>query len=117
MLSEFFRRAGWHVTLAAPQDMADFKRHFHVDWFDAVCLSIASDRHLESIASALPELMGESVNSRLKLYVGGPMAQAVPAQLSMPGAQVLGHNALQTVEVVTEAVLVLARQFDLTQRS
>lgn len=116
MLSEFFRRAGWHVTLAAPQDMADFKRHFQVDWFDAVCLSVASDRHLDAIASALPELMGESVNSRLKLYVGGPMAQTAPEQLNMPAAQVLGHNALKTVEVVTEAVLVLARQFDLTQR-
>jgi len=116
MLSEFFRRAGWHVTLAAPQDMSDFKRHFQTDWFDAVCLSISSDRHLEDIAMALPELMQESVNSRLKLYAGGPMAQFAPEQLNMPQAVVLNHNALKTVEVVTQAVAMLARQFDLTQK-
>jgi methanogenic corrinoid protein MtbC1 len=116
MLSEFFKRAGWHVTLAAPQDISDFKRHFQTDWFDAVCLAIATDRHLEDIARVLPELMAESVNSRLGLYVGGPMTQFAPDQLNIPCAQVLNHNALKTVEVVTEAVRSLSRQFDLTQK-
>jgi methanogenic corrinoid protein MtbC1 len=116
MLSEFFKRAGWHVTLAAPQDISDFKRHFQTDWFDAVCLSIATDRQLEDIARVLPELVAESVNSRLRVYVGGPMAQCAPGQLNIPGTQVLDHNALQTVAVVTENIVNLARQFDLTQR-
>ena len=116
MLSEFFKRAGWHVTLAAPQDISDFKRHFQTDWFDAVCLSIATDRHLEDIAGVLPELMAESVNSHLGLYVGGAMAQCAPGQLNFPGTQVLTHNALKTVERVTEDIVNLARQFDLTQK-
>lgn len=104
------------MTLAAPQDISDFKRHFQTDWFDAVCLSIATDRHLEDIAGVLAELMAESVNSRLRLYVGGPMTQFAPDQLKFPCAQVLNHNALKTVEVVTEAVVSLSRQFDLTQK-
>ena len=116
MLSEFFKRAGWHVTLAAPQDMSDFKRQFQTDWFDAVCLSIATDRQLQDISLALPPLISESVNSRIKLYVGGPMAHFAPEQLGLLGTQVLSHNALKTVEVVTEDVLAMTRQFDLTQR-
>jgi len=116
MLSEFFKRAGWHVTLAAPQDISDFKRHFQTDWFDAVCLSIATDRHLQDIACVLPELMAESVNSHLGLYMGGPMAQFAPGQLIFKGTQVLTLNALKTVERVTEDVVNLARQFDLTQK-
>jgi methanogenic corrinoid protein MtbC1 len=116
MLSEFFKRAGWHVTLATPQDISDFKRFFQTDWFDAVCLSIATDRHLKDIAGVLPELMAESVNSRLGLYLGGPMAHFAPDQLNIPGTQVLDHSALKTVETVTEFVVSLARQFDLTQK-
>lgn len=116
MLSEFFKRAGWHVTLAAPQDLSDFKRHFQTDWFDAVCLSIATDRHLEGIAAVLPELISESVNSRIKVYLGGPMAQFAPQQLCMPSAEVLELNALKTVEKVTADVVTLARHFDLTQK-
>ena len=117
MLSEFFKRAGWHVTLATPQDMSDFKRSFQTDWFDAVCLAISTDRHLEAIATVLPELLDDSVNSRLRVYLGGPMAQFAPAQLFMPGTQVLDLNALKTVEAVTKDVTTLVRQFDLTQKT
>lgn len=116
MLSEFFRRAGWHVTLVAPQDFSDFKRHFHTDWFDAVCLSIATDRQIEEMATLLPELINESVNSRIRVYWGGPMAQCETQSINMPGAQVLNLNALKTVEAVTDDVVTLARHFDLTQK-
>jgi hypothetical protein len=71
---------------------------------------------LQDISLALPPLISESVNSRIKLYVGGPMAHFAPEQLGLLGTQVLSHNALKTVEVVTEDVLAMARQFDLTQR-
>jgi hypothetical protein len=45
------------------------------------------------------------------------MAQFAPDPLNMPQAEVLNHNALKTVEVVTQAVTSLASQFDLTQKS
>ena len=117
MLSEFFKRAGWHVTLVAPQDFSDFKRHFLTDWFDAVCLSIATDRQIAGIAALLPELINESVNSRIRVYWGGPMAHSESPQINMPSAQVLNLNALKTVEAVTDDVVTLARHFDLTQKS
>jgi methanogenic corrinoid protein MtbC1 len=102
MLSEFFRQAGWRVSLVAPQDINDFKRMFLSDWFDAVVLSISSDRHLKAVPLALSELRTESFNHQLKIYVGGPMACLTPEALNWTGVTLLDGDAALTVEMVTQ---------------
>jgi methanogenic corrinoid protein MtbC1 len=104
MLSEFFRQAGWRVTLAIPQDMADFKRIFLSDWFDAAVLSVSTDRHIDDVSKAVAELRKATANPRLKLYVGGPMAHISPELLNWPGTVLLYTDALQTVKLVTQAL-------------
>ena len=104
MLSEFFKQAGWHVTLAAPPHLGDFRRYFQSDWFDAVGLSLSSDRYLDDMAKLLPELMAESVNSRLQVFVGGPMSELAPEKLTWPGTLFLRENAQKTVEILTQAM-------------
>jgi len=103
MLSEFFRQAGWRVMLAAPQDIADFKRMFLSDWFDAVALSISTDRQIEAISKTVCELRKATVNPNLKIYVGGPMACLSPGALNWTGTSLLDKDAAQTVEMVTQA--------------
>jgi len=102
MLSEFFRQAGWRVSLVAPQDISDFKRMFLSDWFDAVVLSISSDRHIKAVPLALSELRTESINPQLKIYVGGPMACLTPEALNWTGTTLMDGDAAQTVERVTQ---------------
>ncbi|MEY3886975.1 MAG: hypothetical protein RL650_1067 [Pseudomonadota bacterium] len=114
MLSEFFRRAGWNVTLVNPTDINDFKRHFQSDWFDVICLSLATDRHLPEIQSVLPELVASCVNSALKVYVGGPMASLTPEQLNWPCVSLLKGHASQAVETVTQTLVHMERQINLT---
>jgi MerR family transcriptional regulator, light-induced transcriptional regulator len=114
MLSEFFRHAGWSVTLCAPQDMAEFKRIFQSDWFDAVTLSISTDRHLDVVALALSDTLPLVVNPNLKVYVGGPMAQIAPAKLNWPGTHLLNGNADQAVTIVTQSIKKTERQFNVT---
>lgn len=104
MLSEFFRQAGWRVTLAMPQDMAEFKRIFLSDWFDAAVLSLPTDRHIDSVAKAVAELRKATTNPHLKLYVGGPMAHISPELLNWPGTVLLYTDARQTVRLVTQAM-------------
>ncbi len=101
MLSEFFRQAGWRVTLASPQDIVDFKRIFLSDWFDAVVLSISTDRQIDAVAKSLPELSKTTANPNLKIYVGGPMAQVSPEAINWDGTLLLQTDAAQTVEIVT----------------
>ena len=102
MLSEFFRQAGWRIMLVTPVDMADFKRVFLSDWFDAVVLSISTDRHIETISQAVFELREATVNPELKIYVGGPMAQLSPSALNWKGTLLLDQDAARTVEIVTQ---------------
>lgn len=102
MLSEFFRQAGWRVTLASPQDIVDFKRVFLSDWFDAVVLSISTDRHIDAVSQSLPELSKTTANPNLKIYVGGPMAQVSPEAINWDGTLLLQTDAAQTVEIVTQ---------------
>jgi len=103
MLSEFFRQAGWRVMLATPLDIADFKRVFTSDWFDAVVLSISTERHIESVSKAVSELRKSTVNPKLKIYVGGPMTHIASHKLNWAGTSLLYTDAAQTVELVTQA--------------
>jgi hypothetical protein len=104
MLSEFFRHAGWRVTLATPEDIADFKRLFQSDWFDAVVLSISTDRHIDKLAKSVSELRESKVNPALKIYLGGPMANISPEMLHWPGTSLLYTDAAKTVDLITDAV-------------
>ncbi len=114
MVSEFFRQAGWTVTLAAPQDIAEFKRSFQTDWFDAVALSISTERHLDAVSKAVAELQVAAVNPNLQIFVGGPQACLAPDKLSWPGIHLLNVNARQAVEAVTQRMDKASRQMAVT---
>lgn len=104
MLSEFFKRAGWVVTVGVPQDVTEFKRLFQSDWFDAVGISVSSDRHLDTLAALLPKLREGSDNLGLQVFVGGPMAFVAPERLQDLAAEVLAEDALATVARITQAM-------------
>lgn len=108
MLSEFFRRDGWTVTTGVPQDMAEFKRLAQSDWFDAVGVSISTDRHLQALATALRQLKDSTVNPSMQFFVGGPMAVLEPARLKSMPAEVVAHDAPATVKWVAQRMPVLA---------
>ncbi len=104
MLSEFFKRAGWSVTVGVPQDVAEFRQLFQSDWFDAVGVSVSTDRHLETLASLLPALRQGSDNLRLHVFVGGPMAFVAPERLKGLAAEVLAEDAPATVARITQTM-------------
>jgi methylmalonyl-CoA mutase cobalamin-binding subunit len=104
MLSEFFKRAGWVVTVAVPQDVSDFKKMFVSDWFDAVGISISTDRHLATLQNLLPQLKEASDNLNLQVFVGGPMAFSAPDLLKALPAQLVAADAPETVACVTKGM-------------
>jgi methanogenic corrinoid protein MtbC1 len=103
MLSEFFRRAGWTVTVGVPQDVAEFKRLFLSDWFDAVGLSVSTDRQLVSLAACLPRLKSSAPNLHMRMFVGGPMAFLAPQRLRGLACDVVAEDAQGTVQRLTQA--------------
>jgi len=104
MLSEFFKRAGWVVTVAVPQDVSDFKKMFVSDWFDAVGISISTDRHLATLQTLLPQMKEASDNLNLQVFVGGPMAFSAPDLLKALPAQLVAADAPETVVCVTKGM-------------
>jgi MerR family transcriptional regulator, light-induced transcriptional regulator len=104
MLSEFFKQAGWSVTVGVPQDIGEFKRLFQTDWFDAVGVSISTDRHLDTLATVLTQLKGSSDNLNVRLFVGGPMALLAPSGLAAMPAEVVAHDAPATVQWITQSM-------------
>ena len=104
MLSEFFKRAGWTVTVGVPQDVAEFKRLFQSDWFDAVGISVSTDRYLDTLANVLPQLKAGADNLNLRIFVGGPMALREPARLKGMAAELVAQDAPATVTWVTQGM-------------
>lgn len=104
MLSEFFKREGWQVTVGVPQDLAEFKRLFQSEWFDAVGVSVSTDRHLGTLAHCLPLLKAGSDNLHLRLFLGGPMAMLAPDRLRGIEAEVVAEDAPATVKWLSQSV-------------
>lgn len=104
MLSEFFKRAGWTVCTGVPPSEADFKRLCHSDWFDAVGVSVSTDRHLGAIAGILSRLPDSAPNPRVHPFVGGPMAFVAPELMATMGCEVLALDAAATVEHIQSVV-------------
>jgi methanogenic corrinoid protein MtbC1 len=102
MLSEFFKRAGWTVTVGVPQEVAEFKRLFQSDWFDAVGVSVSTDRHLDTLALLLPQLRQASANVSTHIFLGGPMALLDPTRLKGIDADVVAEDAPATVKWLSQ---------------
>jgi methanogenic corrinoid protein MtbC1 len=111
MLSEFFKRAGWTVTLGVPQDVTEFKRLFQADWYDAVGISVSTDRHLQTLGSVLPQLREGADNLNLQVFVGGPMTHVAPERLKALAAQVVAEDAPATVAFMGQ---LMSKVFDKT---
>ena len=105
MLAEFFRRRGWTVQLLTPHEGDDVISHLRRDWFDAVALSISSDRQLQSLAQWLPRLREHSPNPQLHVMVGGPMTLLAPDLLQDLGVDLAAADARQTVNWLSQQVM------------
>lgn len=108
MLGEFFRRRGWTVQLFTPVDIEDVLVHLRRDWFDAIGLSISTGRQLRALHSLLPRLRAESPNPGLCVLAGGPLTRTDPDALASLDIDLLGGDALETVNSLGR--LVIARK-------
>jgi len=104
MLGEFFKRAGWTVCTGVPTSVADFNHCCHSDWFDAVGVSVSTDRQLGAMASSLSRLPHSAPNPLAHRFVGGPMAFVAPESLSVLGCEVVAQDAASTVEHIQRVV-------------
>ncbi len=69
-----------------------------------VGISVSTDRHLDTLATLLPQLKAGADNLSLRLFVGGPMALREPVRLRGIAAEMVAEDAPTTVTRITHAM-------------
>ena len=88
ILSEFFLRAGWHVVGGPISVAGGAAEIVRATWVDVAGFSISGTGRIESLAACIRDVRRASVNTDIKVMVGGPLL------LSRPGlAKELGADA------------------------
>ena len=71
MVSEFFVRDGWEVSLGAPIGECDIGTLLREEWYDVVGFSVACNSRLSYLSREIPRLRKQSRNRRIAVLVGG----------------------------------------------
>ena len=71
MVSEFFVRDGWEVSLGAPISDCDVGTLLRDEWYDVVGYSVACNSRLSYLSREIPRLRKLSRNRRITVLVGG----------------------------------------------
>jgi methanogenic corrinoid protein MtbC1 len=86
MTAEFFRRGGWQVIGMDARDESTVLRLLHTEWFDLAGFSVASDRQVEVLTTLIQKVRSVSVNTSIRVVVGGPMVGLKPQLAEELGA-------------------------------
>ena len=106
MVAEFFRNAGWRVSVSAgggsgeasPAALAQAQH------FDAVGLSIGTEVQLDWLAEQIAALRKLSRNRRLLVMLGGPLVALQPERLQALGADLCLSSARDAAKRAAAAV-------------
>jgi methanogenic corrinoid protein MtbC1 len=97
MVAEFFRRAGWEVTIEIGRSAAELLDLARGEWFGILALSVSTDEHLDGLGGLLRQLRRASANPDIGVMVGGPVFDADPGLAALVGADIGGGEAAQAV--------------------
>jgi methanogenic corrinoid protein MtbC1 len=99
ILSEFVLREGWHVVggpISSRNDTADVVR---ATWVDVVGFSIGSNARVPALTSCIRDVRSASVNTDIKVMVGGSLLLTQPGVLKEVGGDASATDATGAVRV------------------
>lgn len=94
MVSEFFVRDGWEVSLGAPISECDIGSLLRDEWFDVVGFSVACNSRLSYLSREIPRLRRQSRNRRVAVLVGGRVFADQPEMVGRVHANGCASDAL-----------------------
>ena len=97
MLSEFFRREGWHVVGGPASSGNDAMRLVRSTWVDVAGFSIGADNLLGGLTACITALRQASRNKDINVMVGGPMLLRYPDLAKRTGADTSATDAPSAV--------------------
>ncbi len=93
VLSEFFRREGWHVVGGPVSSGHDAARLVRDTWIDVAGFSIGSDHLLNGLTACITRVRKASRNREIHIMVGGPMLLTHPDLVKLTGADAAAVDA------------------------
>jgi methanogenic corrinoid protein MtbC1 len=97
LLSEFFRRDGWHVTGGPNTTAKEAIAAARNTWVDVVAFSIGSSHLLQGLTACIATIRRVSSNRGITVMVGGPMLLTHPDLVQRTGADAAAVDALGAV--------------------
>jgi methanogenic corrinoid protein MtbC1 len=104
MLVEFFRREGWRVWSGSPRSDEELIGLLESDRFDVIGLSMATDRHLDSVPDLLRSARERSKNKNIKVIVGGRLFSEQPELADKVGADATAMDGVDAVRLAEQLV-------------
>lgn len=86
MVAEFFRREGWEVRGGPAGSGVDPVALVRREWFDAIGISVGSERRLDWAASRIAAVRRASRHAGIVVIVGGPIFSLHPEWVDRVGA-------------------------------
>ncbi len=93
ILSEFFLRAGWHVVggpISVGNGAAEIVRS---TWVDVAGFSISGTGRIDGLAACIRDVRRASVNTDIKVMIGGPLLLTRPGLVKELGADASAPDA------------------------
>ena len=97
MLSDFFRRAGWHTWSGVVANSSELQTMVAAEWVDLVGFSLACDEMLDTARAEIAAVRRASRNPAVVVMVGGPPFVSNPDLAEAIGADGTAGDGLQAV--------------------
>lgn len=95
MVSEFFRRAGWEVTVGEGGSRTNAIDLAQREWFDVIGFSLGTEGRLDWLRAGIASVRELSRNRSIGVLVGGPLFKLHPEYVSEVGADATAADGLQ----------------------
>jgi methanogenic corrinoid protein MtbC1 len=99
VVSELFRRNGWHVQGVAPMELDELQDLVSEQWFVLIGFSLSCDRLINPLCSTIQTVRRVSKNKSVQIMVGGRAFAKDPALWPEVGADWTASNAQEALEL------------------
>jgi methanogenic corrinoid protein MtbC1 len=95
MVAEYFRRDGWEAVALPMTSPAELQEAVRQEWFSVAGLTVGTSQRMESLASTIRAVRRASLNSALRIMVGGAAFAESPELATRVGADAWAEDARQ----------------------
>ena len=104
--ASLFRKHEWLVSLEISRRPAELINKVQSEWFDAVGISVSTERQLNNLNDFLKEMKLASKNQGILSLVGGPaVTSALSKEIALQSCDILAEDLIEAILQVTRRIV------------